>query len=515
MVLVKESLELSVRELRLSPIRSLGRLRRAQEQPVLGQQASADFGFTARPWLTVGVQMAADVIILVSVIVLAVVGRYMFRHDFDPAQYWSLWPLLTFFLFLYAIKGMYSGTFLSPGVALPPVEELRRASLATTGVFLGFALVIFLTRGGMIYSRSLLLIAWILALVLIPLGRACVRHWFGRSRWWGSPVLVLGAGETGRLLVQTLQTHPWLGLRPVAFFDEDLRKRGQLCGLPVMGGFDLLPEFVRRWRVSSAVVAMPGVSSHRLRQLNEQYGALFSHLMIVPPLAGYTSFGVEAKDLGGMVGLEIRHRLLLRSCRVAKRTLDLVLAVLGVFVSLPLVAVIALLIKLTSRGPVFYRQERIGLGGRRFQVWKFRTMIQGADDALAYYCDLNPELREQWARDHKLQDDPRVTPVGRWLRRSSLDELPQLWNILKGEMSLVGPRPIVAAEIPRYGDAFDLYCRVLPGLTGWWQVSGRNETTYQERVELDAFYVYNWSIWLDLYILARTIAVILHGRGAC
>jgi Undecaprenyl-phosphate galactose phosphotransferase WbaP len=194
--------------------------------------------------------------------------------------------------------------------------------------------------------------------------------------------------------------------------------------------------------------------------------------------------------------------------------MDYVLVIIGGILCLPLIATIVLLIKLTSPGPATYAQKRIGKGGRPFWAWKFRTMVVNADELLQQYLDRDPELRAEWERDHKLKNDPRVTAVGYWLRKTSLDELPQLWNVLRGEMSLVGPRPIVAAEIPKYGDWMELYEQATPGITGLWQISGRNNTTYDMRIALDSRYVLNWSPWLDLYILARTIKVVLRREGA-
>ncbi|NJL48269.1 MAG: undecaprenyl-phosphate galactose phosphotransferase WbaP, partial [Leptolyngbyaceae cyanobacterium SM2_5_2] len=181
---------------------------------------------------------------------------------------------------------------------------------------------------------------------------------------------------------------------------------------------------------------------------------------------------------------------------------------------LPVIAIIALLVKLDSPGPVFYGQKRLGQEGFPFVAYKFRSMVANADQVLEAYFQANPELRVQWERDQKLRYDPRITRIGHFLRRTSLDELPQLWNVLRGEMSLVGPRPIVREEIIRYAEKYDLYTKVLPGLTGLWQVSGRNNVSYEERVNLDAYYVRNWSVWLDIYILLKTIWVVLIGDGA-
>jgi Undecaprenyl-phosphate galactose phosphotransferase WbaP len=169
---------------------------------------------------------------------------------------------------------------------------------------------------------------------------------------------------------------------------------------------------------------------------------------------------------------------------------------------------------MSSRGPVLYGHDRFGKDGHRFRAWKFRTMFENSNGVLEQYLEAHPELREEWGQDHKLRFDPRVTKIGRFLRKTSLDELPQLWNVLRGEMSLVGPRPIVTAEIVKYGPYYELYTMVHPGITGLWQVSGRNDTTYDERVQLDAYYVRNWSPWLDIYLLLKTVRIVLFSKGA-
>lgn len=197
-----------------------------------------------------------------------------------------------------------------------------------------------------------------------------------------------------------------------------------------------------------------------------------------------------------------------------KRALDLLIAApLAVFLS-PLLLVLALAIRCSDRGPALFVQTRYGLGGRTFSCFKFRTMVADAGERLEALLAADPAAREEWARDRKLRNDPRITRFGRFLRKSSLDELPQLINILRGEMSIVGPRPIVREEIERYGRSFGHYCAVRPGVTGLWQISGRNDTTYEERVALDVEYVERWSIWLDLRIIALTLPAVLFSRGA-
>jgi Undecaprenyl-phosphate galactose phosphotransferase WbaP len=269
-----------------------------------------------------------------------------------------------------------------------------------------------------------------------------------------------------------------------------------------------------RRHVRCAIIAMSKASQNELIHLLTWQGAEFSRIIIVPESACLASLWVEATDISGVLGLEIRQRLLLPSARVVKRVLDLTLTVTLGLALLPLLVWIAIAVKLTSPGPVFFGQRRYGKNGRPFTAWKFRSMVQNADAVLFEHLTNDPALRQEWDRDQKLKIDPRITWIGRLLRRTSLDELPQLWNALKQEMSLVGPRPIVHDEIQRYGESFLLYQRVTPGITGLWQVSGRNDVSYEQRVSLDSYYVRNWSIWLDLYVLARTVKVVLKGDGA-
>ncbi len=200
--------------------------------------------------------------------------------------------------------------------------------------------------------------------------------------------------------------------------------------------------------------------------------------------------------------------------RLLKRSLDVGLALLISVIVLPLLAIVAILLRLEGRGPVFYGQSRLGRRGEPFTAWKFRSMVADADEILESFLLANPAAREEWERDHKLKHDPRITWLGRILRSTSLDELPQIWNVLRGDMSLVGPRPIVRAEIVKYGEVYEDYMQVWPGITGLWQVSGRNNTTYEERVRLDRDYVRNWSLSKDLLILIRTVRVVLLREGA-
>lgn len=209
-----------------------------------------------------------------------------------------------------------------------------------------------------------------------------------------------------------------------------------------------------------------------------------------------------------------RTGLLRPGARRIKRVIDVASALLLGLFALPLGLVISAAIAIESPGPVLFSHTRIGRGNRRFRLWKFRSMVANADEVLSEYLERNPAFSLEWRLAHKLRNDPRVTGIGKFLRKTSLDELPQLWNVLRGHMSMVGPRPIVAEEIPKYGPHLALYSQVLPGLTGLWQVSGRNDTTYRERVELDSHYIRTWTAAADLGVLLKTVRVVLGGHGA-
>jgi Undecaprenyl-phosphate galactose phosphotransferase WbaP len=237
-------------------------------------------------------------------------------------------------------------------------------------------------------------------------------------------------------------------------------------------------------------------------------------VLVIPDVFNLVHFGAPTQYLGGALGIEVRRQLLLRWPRAAKRAMDLIITSLGFLCVLPLLGILAVLIKLDSTGPVLYRQRRLGQDGVRFSALKFRTMFMNADELLAKLLEKNPALRVEWETFHKLPDHPGVTRIGKILRKYSLDELPQLWNVLRGDMSLVGPRPYMEREIPDMDQKESIILRVRPGLTGIWQVTTRNESTFEQRLQLDVEYVRNWSPWLDLYIVARTVPVVLGGTGS-
>ena len=332
---------------------------------------------------------------------------------------------------------------------------------------------------------------------------------------WGKRVVVLSYKETGTDIATRLEQRWELGYNPIAVFNYRLDTvAGGSGGKDHQQVLADVVDLARTWEVDIAIFAMPHTRREQLAELVDMASLSFRHVLVIPNLNGITNSAVVARNLAGTFAVEIKYNLLDPWSRRVKRILDVFGAVMGGLLISPLLAAIVILIKLDSPGPVFYGHQRLGVGGRYFRCWKFRTMHADAEVLLDEYLRGNPLLRAEWELSQKLRNDPRVTHVGHLLRKTSLDELPQLWNVLLGEMSLVGPRPIVEAEVMKYGDIYELYRRIKPGMSGLWQVSGRSNTGYAERVEMDASYVHNWSVWLDLVLLARTVKTVMRGRGA-
>ncbi len=463
----------------------------------------------ARPVATASLLAVSDVISLAAGGCLGFISWSFVNPGITATPYFVLWPALFVFPLVYASMGLY------PAAGLGTVEELRRTVLSTTVVYLAASASIFMLKDVGVYSRGVFVFSWLCSTVLVPLSRALVRWHCATRSWWGIPVVILGAGEAGRLLCSRLLEQPSLGLKPVAFLD-DHGGREPHAGVAVSGSLSEAPAISASLRVRHALVAMPGAERQELISVLEEMGAVFPHLIVIPDLFGMASLWVFPRDLGGVLGLEIRQNLLLPANRWLKRGLDLTLSLLFGVLSLPVLALAVVWIKRVSPGPAFYAQQRQGEAGRPIRVLKLRTMFPDAEMRLLEYLDADPDARDEWGRYLKLKNDPRILPgIGHFLRRTSLDELPQFWNVLRGEMSLVGPRPFPEYHLGKFGAKFrELRSRVTPGITGLWQVSARSNGDLKVQEALDSYYIRNWSLWLDLHILARTLRAVFSRHGA-
>ncbi len=459
--------------------------------------------------LTISALVAADGLAVLFAGCVAVSVRFVFHGHFEPAAYIPLLTGLPLFFLVFSALDLY------PGIAANAIEEFRKMLHAVTLSYLLLIVSTFFIKIGSSYSRVAFVLAWLLTLALVPISRRAVRALGSKQPWWGVPTVIFGANATGEAMLKILSDQPTLGLRPIALLDEHALTpdTGGAGGL-FTGEFKYAAQLASKNPGCYAILAMPQLKARELEEILNEYSQHFHHVLVLPDIAGMSSLWVSAKDLGGMLGLEIEQRLSQTMPRLLKRTFDLVVTSLVTLSLLPIMMLLILGVRVSSRGPIFYGQRRVGRDHTLFTAWKFRSMVMNADEVLEEHLEKDPALRAEWERDRKLKRDPRVTRIGRIMRKTSLDELPQLWNVLSGQMSLVGPRPIVMAEVDRYGRRYQHYRRVTPGITGLWQISGRNNTTYEKRTQIDEYYVRNWSVAMDLYILYRTIKTVLFTEGA-
>jgi Undecaprenyl-phosphate galactose phosphotransferase WbaP len=447
--------------------------------------------------------LAADILGL-RLILWAFLGNTVVGRHAAPGGWLPLWLLLLLFIVLYWSFDSY------PGISVNPVAEIRRISLANALAFLVIFVMLFLHQGAAI-PQLICVSACVGASVVITVMRALIRQIGSQFHWWGYPVVLFGGGTVALSVLRRLTSRPHLGLRPVAIVADQIADR-EIDGISVFKSGDLGQITFRGIR--HAIVAAPELSQSEFAEMIERAGDVFPHLILIPNTDFIWKIGSYTRDLMGILGIQARNNLLDRGSQIAKRSIDLAVSLLLILFLLPLMAIISLSIVVESGFPVFYFHKRLGYGGRTFHMWKFRTMAKDSAAALEKHLASSPEMRKEWAECQKLRNDPRITRAGRILRRTSLDEIPQLWNVIKGEMSMVGPRPIIDLEVAKYQAAYFVYVKTTPGLTGLWQVSGRNSTTYAERVAYDTYYARNWSVWMDIYLLAKTVSTVLRGDGA-
>ncbi|MCP4536799.1 MAG: sugar transferase [Chloroflexi bacterium] len=364
------------------------------------------------------------------------------------------------------------------------------------------------------YSRLLFVEAGAIVIVLLALARIIQNGVVGRlfSRGIGvSRVIIVGVGEVGRTVMRTIVAQPELGYRIVGFVDDNPEKGETDIGrFKALGALRNLPRLIEVEVVDEVIITLPWMYHRKIMSIVRECERRKVIARIVPDLFQMSLSQVNVDDLGGIPLVGVREVGFDQRAQLIKRGVDVVGAVIGLTFGAPILGLIALAIRIDSPGKVLFHQPRMGTGGKLFEVYKFRSMREGAEAELEELMELN----EAEGHLFKIRDDPRKTRVGRFLRRTSLDELPQLWNVLRGEMSLVGPRPPTPSEVADYQEWHKRRLDGRPGMTGLWQVSGRSSLSFDETVLLDVYYIENWSLWLDFKILLRTIPAVLFGNGA-
>jgi len=469
-----------------------------------------------RRWMPWGT-LITDVLLINVAFLIAYWLRYnlqLFR-SVDPANnvpYSVYLPLVSLLTVVLVLANRREGAY-DVRRGRPLFDDFYGVLNATTTAIMLLVVLVFFYRR-LFYSRIIFVYAGLLILLLLGLARVIRWYILARLRQSGQGVdrvLIIGAGEVGRTVMRNLIAQPDLGYRVVGFLDDDpIKSENDIGPIKALGGLDNLPQAIEENAIDQVIITLPWQYHRKTVRLVTDAEHAGVRARVVPDLFQLSLGGVDVEAINGVPLISIKESALIGFNRTVKRALDLTLGGLTMIFVSPIWLAIAVGIKIDSPGPVFFRQERVGKDGKIFTVFKFRSMYEDAEERLE-------KLRAHNEADgplFKMKDDPRRTRMGRFIRKTSLDELPQLINVLRGEMSIVGPRPGLPSEVAQYQEWHRKRLEVQPGITGLWQVSGRSNLTFDEMVMLDIYYAENWSLGLDLRIMLRTIPQVLFAEGA-
>lgn len=446
-------------------------------------------------------------LVLAGILSLAIRNLLITHTTYHIAPiYQYFWVPLVYMAFI-----LYEGLYGKRMLIYQMMKKLFRASLGGT-VF--SIILMFLAQVAGDVSRFYVILYTAISFALLCLFRVILAKGMKKSKAFQIPILIVGAGKTGEVMARQIQNDTGMRYRIVGFL-EDHEPYDKSC--TILGGFGDMERVIRDTGIQHVIIAAPGIPQTQLSSLIYQAQTLVRNVGVVPNLVAVPMSNVTAESFfdAKIMVLHIRNNLASPWNQMLKRIFDIVATICGGILISPILLAIAIWVYHDSPGPVIFKNKRIGLNGEEFNCYKFRSMYMNNQEILARYLSNHPMLQKEWDTYRKLRGfDPRITPVGRILRKYSLDELPQLLNVLKGEMSLVGPRPYLPEEIPMMGENSRVVLMAKPGITGYWQVSGRNDVTFDERVDMESWYVYNWSVWIDFLILWKTIKVVFSHEGA-
>ena len=455
-----------------------------------------------------------DILSVFFIFQLAVFTRFsilpLFFSGFIEQRTSEVWWVMLVWIFFLLYEGLYTlrASFWDE------IRTLWKVSLlSTAGVFV----IISLGKLSGEVSRAVIIIMGILSFVMLPSIRMISKKILRKIGFLKRRVLILGAGKTGQLILKALRREPNYGYEVIGFVDDDPLKFGRkIEGIKIHRGIDKALSYSNRADVEDIFIAMPGAGKERLQGIINHLHHKVERILFVPDIFGIAVLGTNLQHFSTeeAFALEMKNNLSNPINIFIKWCFDIVVSILLIpFIILPM-TVIVLCIRIDSRGPAFLLQERVGKKGKTFRCLKFRTMFEDSEKMLDDLLENSPELMDKWVHYWKLDNDPRITRVGRFLRTTSLDELPQVFNVLKGDMSLVGPRPYLPREWHTLKDHSDIIHMVKPGITGLWQVSGRSNTSNAYRLSLDSWYARNWNLWLDIVIILKTMRIVIMREGA-
>lgn len=476
-----------------------------------------DIAAIVKQLLRVGYLIVIDIVAFVLCLFISWLVRSdilpLFINSLPPflfsfSYFLTLWWVPLIFIFFIFYEDLYEKH-------LPFWDETLNMIKAVSLSAVVILAIVTLGKMGDRVSRIVLLFLWMSALGIFPLFRLWGTKLLYKT--WRERVLILGAGNAGRLVMEGIVRERHLPYEVVGFLDDDEDKKGLLIhGKKIFGKVKHFPRIVKDLRISTVIIAMPSLSPGQLAALTAHVQNFSINTMIIPDLKRIALLNTELLHLfyEEIFLMNIRNNLKSLPNRLVKQTFDLIVSLILMPLLLPLIGIIGIIIRLETPGHAIYAHDRIGEKGKPFRCYKFRTMQKDAEEKLNELLEESEEIRSEWEKHWKLKDDPRITKVGRFLRKTSLDELPQIFNVLRGSMSLVGPRPYLLRERDEIIDDLPLLCSTKPGITGLWQVSGRSTTGHKHRVRLDTWYVMNWSLWLDIVILFKTVRVVTKMEGA-
>lgn len=461
-------------------------------------------------------------ILLIDVLVLFLcIGFGFFVVNlFSPSSI-NFKSFVNYILFIPIIILVYAFNGLYPGIMIPPTEQLKKISTFTFFSFFTIVLGLFVADlSNDFFSQKYIIkgskdiaicmaffIAYPFVVIFLPGSREIAKRIFQKKKWYGVPAIIYSSDNSSAFVLNKLLKNRYLGYHPCLIIDSEAKGISFENNIPKCPPNNEIYNFINKFNIKVAIICDYKGDITKIMS-NYRYT-----INIAKTQNSFTSTQ-HIKDIAGIIGFSSTHNLTFKGNLLLKRILDISLILIFAPIWLPIFIIIAILVKLTSKGPIFYGHSRIGKNGKVIKCWKFRSMNINSQEMLEEILRTDEVRRKEWEKERKFTDDPRVTKFGKVIRKTSLDELPQIINILLGQMSFVGPRPVTEPELEKYGDYKDYVLSVTPGLSGMWQTSGRSDTSYEERITLDTYYIQNWSIWLDIWILIKTVWVVIKGKGA-
>ena len=456
------------------------------------------------------------VVVLIAVDALSIwLGFYfvfLIRFGGSTQQSFSLYfkslpVIIATLIIILSLRHTYTKSYL---YFLDEMLDLFTAFLIVSLVFMSLT---FVYKIGPAFSRIIVGFGFFAGFLLDILFHFLVRFYFAKFKISTRNVLIIGAGKTGEITLKSLNKSFLFPYNIIGILDDN-KVGDSVNGVKTIGKIPDLEKVLKNKTVDEVVFAITNFPIERLLKIEKVCDTHNVVFKMVPNVFGLSIANAKAQDIGGVLLLELTRNKIVGLNVFIKRLMDIIVSLLALIVLSPLFFVIAVLIKMDSKGPIFFKHRRIGKDAKPFYCIKFRTMVVNAEEVLKKLFEERPSLREEFEKNFKLKDDPRVTKIGRILRKTSLDEMPQIINVLRGEMSIIGPRPIVEKEVEKYGKYKDLLLQVKPGMAGFWVANGRSDVDYEERVIMDAYYIKNWSLWLDVKIFIYAAISALRRRGA-